>query len=400
MRYPVSWVSPWAAGLLVALVWLVGQPQPAASLDPRRPATRYARQTRGVADGLREGTITAIAQGPSGHLHEQPTADAESIVTDGPRLAGDPMYVLAGTRRLVFRFNDEWVNVGKRPKATYHASFSPGTQRFSISTANADGVWSGVPATLGLMVGSAFWQTPFFFATCLLLLIAACVGIYRLRLARLRAENAILRERERISAEVHDAVAQTFSGALLKLERAEAAAATTSSEVRELVSGARQLLAESWTEIRRTIQGLRPRALERNELCAALALLVDSLSGAGPDVHIEVVGDPQPLSEDTANGLWRFAQEALANAARHAEARNIWVRLQYDDKLVRLTVADDGRGLAREAVQTPGTGMGLFGIKRRARAHGWAFTIRSGPAGGTEITVEASLEANRTAGRK
>ncbi len=342
-----------------------------------------------------------------------PKVVIESVTADGQRLVGDPARVPAGTRHLVFRyrgislrcpelvrfryrlrgFDDGWVDGGRRDQATY-TGLPPGEYRFDVAAANADGVWSEAPATRRLVVAPAFWQTPYFHAAWVLLLVAICAGAHHLRMARLRAENAILRERERISAEVHNVVAQTFSGALLKLERAERAAGDAPSEVRELVSGARHLLAESWREIRRTIHGLRPRALERNELCAALAVLVDSLSGTGPDVHIEVSGAPRPLSEDTADGLWRMAQEALANAARHAGARNIWVRLEYDSRVVRLRVADDGRGLVRRGTRTPGAGMGLSSMERQARTRGWAFAIRSAPPGGTEITVEAPLEGN------
>ncbi len=404
-------------------------------------SSRIGPRVYGVADGMRSpecrgGTPPAAARSADDRLYFSTTAGLveidparlrpnrvppkvviEAVTADGQRLMGDPVRVPAGARRLVFQyqglslrspkrvrfryqlrgFDDQWVEGGARREATY-TGLRPGEYRFFVSAVNADGVWSDASATLDLVVVPAFWQTPYFYAASLLLLVAACVGAHRLRLARLRAENAILRERERISAEVHDVVAQTFSGALLKLERAEVAAGSGSSEVRELVSDARHLLAESWREIRRTIQGLRPRALERNELCAALGLLVDSLSGAGPAVHFEIVGKPQPLSEDTANGLWRFTQEALANAARHAEARNIWVRLEYDAELVRLGVTDDGRGLAGKRAREPGAGMGLSGMERQARARGWDFVIRSAATGGTEIRVEAPLRAAKGTG--
>jgi signal transduction histidine kinase len=116
-----------------------------------------------------------------------------------------------------------------------------------------------------------------------------------------------------------------------------------------------------------------------------LARRVSATSGV--TVRVETTGDARPLLPDLEETLYRVAQEALANAEKHAKASRIGVTLSYADDLVRLDIVDDGIGF-RPGDRGDGTGFGLEAMRQRVRRVAGTLSIESAPGGGTAVNAQ------------
>ncbi|MFT3804878.1 MAG: cache domain-containing protein [Burkholderiaceae bacterium] len=175
-------------------------------------------------------------------------------------------------------------------------------------------------------------------------------------------------ERARLSRELHDGVGQKLISIKLLLEAA-------------MPANALDRLDETIKEVRQLSHDLRPPLLDDLGLPSALAHLLHE-QPAPPATTLTVRGEPAPLSQAADTALFRIAQQALANALRHASATRIDVTLAYDADGASLTVADDGRGFDPAAVRDdPDAGIGLRNMHERVEALAGTLTIRSGERG-------------------
>ncbi len=211
--------------------------------------------------------------------------------------------------------------------------------------------------------------------------------------ARLRArveETAVEAERTRLARDLHDGVTQSLFAASLK---AEALADMLDDREKALsaVEELRRLTRGSLAGMRTMLLEMRADALQRTPLPELLRHLVEaSASRIGADVRLNVEGRRRQLPPDAHTALYRIAQEALNNVARHAKAGQVWVDLRLSEEAVRLQVGDDGRGFD-PGVEASGH-FGLQNMRERAEAIGGGFGIVSGAGHGTVITVEWPLE--------
>jgi signal transduction histidine kinase len=171
--------------------------------------------------------------------------------------------------------------------------------------------------------------------------------------------------------------------------------------VERCLDTALRMVDYSREETRRTVNQLRSQALERGDIARAVREVAGELtSGATPIVEVEVRGEPRRLSVAAEHHLFRIAQEALANAVKHAQASRVNVRLLFAADAVELTVSDDGRGLppapASHAVH--GFHFGLSGMRERARALGTRLEVESAPDRGTTLRVRWTERAERSEG--
>ena len=198
-----------------------------------------------------------------------------------------------------------------------------------------------------------FYQTWWFAALMLLPLTFIGYGIYSWRVAVVEAQmqsrfEAVLQERNRIAREIHDTLAQGFAGVSVQLELVSRKLAVSAEAAREHLDQARMLVRSSLAEARRSIWELRSQSEDIEDLAARLSKMAAQMSGAGqPKIAVQVRGSFRPLSPRTEDELLRIAQEAVTNAIKHAEASRIDVELAFDPKLLRMTIADDGRGFSR-----------------------------------------------------
>jgi PAS domain S-box-containing protein len=194
-------------------------------------------------------------------------------------------------------------------------------------------------------------------------------------------------ERARVSRELHDGPAQALAALLVGLVRA--ADAPTLPAMRLAMARQRELVAQVLEELGRIARGLRPAALDDLGLRAALerhAAEQGRRFGVEVAVHARGLGRSRlPRALETA--LYRVAQEALANAARHSAARAVAITLERSNGDVRLTVKDNGRGFNVARALREKRPLGLHGIYERAELVGGRAEIHSGPAAGTTVSV-------------
>jgi two-component system sensor histidine kinase UhpB len=207
----------------------------------------------------------------------------------------------------------------------------------------------------------------------------------RLEAERRRAGSAALaaqeEERARVARDLHDEVNQSLTGLLLRLEAARSAAPPElEPELAETKALANQAMRELLTLARR----LRPTALDDLGLAAAIAGLVERLGEGEIEATITVDGDFSDLSDDAQLVVYRVAQEAVLNVARHSGASHVAVALRRDPDGVELTVADDGCGFAFADSER---GLGIGGMRERALLVGGELTIESRPAAGTTVRL-------------
>jgi signal transduction histidine kinase len=214
--------------------------------------------------------------------------------------------------------------------------------------------------------------------------LAENTGLHAQLLAQAR-QAGVLDERQRLAGEIHDTLAQGLTGIVTHLEAARQSRHTP-DEWQRHVDQARALARESLSEARRPVRALRPEQLDDLQLAEAVAALAQTWSQrTGVAVHVETTGECRPLSPDLEAALFRVAQEALANVAKHADASKVWLTLSYLDDVALLDIRDDGIGF------DPGTsgheGYGIEGMRRRLRRVGGTLEVESAPGEGTAINA-------------
>ena len=220
--------------------------------------------------------------------------------------------------------------------------------------------------------------------------VAALVDAFNAMLDRLETERrdsarrslaAQEEERARVARELHDELGQTLTGVLLLTDEATRAADERAPAAFE---EAREAARSAIEEVRRIVRDLRPEALDDLGLTTALAALGRSFeqqSGVGLEPRLPA--DLPPLSPEQELVVYRIAQEALTNVARHADADRAEVALESEDGELRLTIRDDGRGLAGP----PPMNGGIRGMRERALLVRGTLSVESDEAGGTEVRL-------------
>lgn len=221
-------------------------------------------------------------------------------------------------------------------------------------------------------------------------------GLHAQLVAQAR-EAGVLDERQRMAGEIHDTLAQGLTGIVAQLEAAELAAGDEPRRGRHL-SLAKSLARDSLAEARRSVQALRPQLLESARLPDALRELAEQWTRtSGIPVRAEVDGSAAPLQPALEVVLFRAAQEALANIAKHSGAGRAGMTLTYMHDLVSLDVLDDGAGFEAhcpasaagegDAPRVDGSGYGLAAMRRRLVQVGGSLEIESAPGDGTTLSA-------------
>jgi len=195
-------------------------------------------------------------------------------------------------------------------------------------------------------------------------------------------------ERRRVARELHDAVGQSLTALTVGLGALEQSA--VGEEVRRSIERLRGLAASTVREAQRLARGLRPSALDDLGLDAALSHHASDYAdthGIAVDYRAEGLnGGRLPHGAETA--IYRITQEAMTNAARHAAARSIEVRLRRQPGAILLTVRDDGCGFV---VEPDGQHLGIAGMRERAELLDGSFSIVSRPGEGTLVSVQLPI---------
>jgi two-component system sensor histidine kinase UhpB len=190
-------------------------------------------------------------------------------------------------------------------------------------------------------------------------------------------------ERRRVARDLHDEVNQALTAILLRLE---ALSHDLPPEHTEEVAELKRLAGQTMEELLNLARQLRPTALDDHGLLSAIEAQVRGLEQrSGVQAALETHGDPAGLDEEKQTVIYRVAQEALANAGRHAGAHTVELALEVNGEAAQLRIRDDGVGF--DPVAPRKGGLGLDGMAERARLVGGELDLRSSPGSGTELTL-------------
>jgi signal transduction histidine kinase len=199
-------------------------------------------------------------------------------------------------------------------------------------------------------------------------------------------QAAVLAERNRIGREIHDGLAQAFTGILMQLGAAEEEA--EGSSLATVHRRIRDIAREGLTEARRSVLALRPDEQPRpGGLEVALRQLAERSTAPGRIASTFHGGGATGLPPEHEHALLRIAQEAVINAVRHAQPRNIEIHLTSEEGAVLLCVRDDGVGMHKLPALYAQQGFGLSNMRERAESLGGRWHLESEPGAGTRVSV-------------
>src|SRR5881628_17028 len=218
----------------------------------------------------------------------------------------------------------------------------------------------------------------------------ATLAMQLTRLSAQSRQSAVMAERNRMARDIHDTLAQGFTGVIVQLEAVEEAMSRNQGmKASGHLDRAGELARESLREARRSVQALRPQALEEKQLSEALKDLIEKMIH-GTTVHAKFTlqGKRRKLPPEWETNLLRIGQEVLTNVIRHAHASAFDVQLIFDSREIRLTLRDDGCGFDP---QRRHEGFGLQGMRERAEGMGGHLSIESANGKGTMISIVLPL---------
>jgi len=207
-----------------------------------------------------------------------------------------------------------------------------------------------------------------------------------LQLKEAQLKVAALEERQRLARELHDSVSQALYGIALGARTAQTQLARDPAKLAEPLDYILSLAEAGLSEMRALIFELRPESLQNEGLVAALTRQSDALR-ARHKLDLVTRFDPEPeIPLDAREALYRIAQEALHNVAKHAHATRVVLSLQNNDGTITLEIRDNGKGF--DAAREYAGHLGLKSMPERAARAGGTFHIESQPGRGTTIRVE------------
>ena len=309
---------------------------------------------------------------------------------------------LVAPEQVMFRYklegwDPDWREAGTRRQAFY-TNLPPRTYRFRVTASNNNGVWNDTGASLDIAIAPRYYQTAWFWPLVAGLVLASLWAAHRLRVRvveKHEREITVLneqlmkaqeQERMRIAGELHDGVAQEMLAVTMMLGTARRRMPADSPAL-PTIDKIQQKMIQVGTDIRQISHDLHPPVLQEAGLPEAIRSYCQEFTvTSGIAIACDADDGARKLSRGAALALYRILQEALGNAAKHAGARRVSVRLTQTNGGVTLTVSDNGVGFDRTRV-TPSAGMGLITMRERASQLGGTFDIESAPTRGTTVTV-------------
>jgi signal transduction histidine kinase/ligand-binding sensor domain-containing protein len=314
---------------------------------------------------------------------------------------------LVEPEKVHFRFklegqDQDWREVVNQRSVEY-SNLPPRNYRFRVMACNNSGVWNKAGADLDFSIAPAYYQTNWFRALCIAALLAMLWTVYQLRAGAAARREALLErhqtevralndqlikaqeaERMRISGELHDGVLQQITSLTLRLGTVKYQV-PPDSEAKATINCLQQDLINIGTDIRQLSHELHPALLHDSGLAAALSSYCEEFSKIrGLSVSCQADESVKDLSPGTALCLYRIAQEALGNAAKHAKAEHVDVRLGRSNGHVLLSVSDDGVGCTPSEVGRSG-GLGLINMRERVLQLEGTFEFESEPGRGAMV---------------
>jgi len=376
--------------------------------------SRMGDDTLVVADMVGVAVIRPGEGGPGG---PEPVVTVESVVADGIALpmGGRDLLAPASTRRFEFQFaapdlararhqrfryrldplDHDWLDAGDGRSVSY-SRLEPGVYQFRVMVGGNDGVWRESTRPVSLRVTPQFWQARWF-APVVAVLVASLVGgvivwrtrsKLRQRMEHLEMGHALERERARIARDIHDDLGTNLTEILMISETESVEPGDAGRRLRR-IGGKTRSLIQALDEI---VWAVGPANDNLPKLADYLCAVSEELcESAGVRCWHDVpAGLPWlPLSVDYRHQVFLAVKEALNNALKHAQATEIWLRIELVGGRLRLEVRDNGRGFV---VGGGGKcGNGLANMRERVGAVAGSLEIRSEPESGTTVVFDLPL---------
>jgi signal transduction histidine kinase/ligand-binding sensor domain-containing protein len=351
-------------------------------------------------------------------LIEGITIDRESVTIGGPvRLTpGQENLEIQYTglnwsrpQAIKFRFrlvglDRDWVDAGAR-RTAYYSHLPPGAYTFTVIADNGEGVWNATGKTLAIVVLPRLYQTVWFRAAVVSILVALVWLSWQYRTAEMRRGQAAQqafsrqliaseeRERQRIAAELHDSLGQSLL--VVKNRALLGALALQDGEARKQFDEIGATVAQTLEEVRTIAYNLRPHHLDQLGLTTTIRAMIEKSaesSGVGMISDLDDLDGVFPPDQEIT--IYRIIQESVNNVIKHARAREAHVAVRSHEHHVEITIRDDGQGFASAASTAgaaPGGGFGLKGLAERVHMLGGTHTIDSEPGRGTTVTVRIGV---------
>ena len=305
-------------------------------------------------------------------------------------------------------FDQDW----SEPVVTHDAVYtnlSPGPYTFRVIACNSEGLWNEAGANLAFNIVPEFYQTQWFPFACALAAVSIGWAIYQRHIRQMTARLDMqfkerLSERTRIARELHDTLLQSFQGLILHFQRSRNVLPAQPEEAIHRLDAALERAEQAIVEGRNAIHDIRSSALVDHDLPEAVTALGEELrikdgsikDGSFKDkkeelgpLKVVVEGTARPLDPILRDEIYRIVREALRNAFSHAAAQHIEAEIVYGEKLLRVRIRDDGKGIDPMVLQQGERAghWGLPGMRERAKQMGGHLDVWSESGAGTEIEL-------------
>jgi signal transduction histidine kinase len=299
-----------------------------------------------------------------------------------------------------------WNEVASTQHFARYSTIAPSEYVFHVEARTTRGTWTEKGAEVRIVILPPLWATWPFRAGYALAVGLMVWLIWRLRVRQMAKQLNLgfeerLRERTRIARELHDTLLQSFHGLLFRFQAARNMLPRRPEEAIQTLDGAISRAEQAIAESRGAIQDLRSEPSADSDLEHLLTATGQELAGsqeANRDsaiFRVTVEGERQTLCPILQDEVYRIASELVRNAFRHARAHRIETEIRYDDRLLRLRIRDDGKGIDPRVLQEGGRAghWGLPGIRERAKQIGAQLDFWSEAGAGTEIelTIPAAV---------
>ncbi len=334
-----------------------------------------------------------------------------SVVVDGERIDHEAQNHLATrTRRIDVGFaavnfsspdrvhyryrldglDREWVNVRTRDHAEL-TGLKPGAYRFDVETSINGGPWSPQPASFAFSIAIPFHESPLFLSLVAGLILIFGVIFHHFRVTALSRRTALLQERNEMARELHDTLAQSVSGTLVRLELAARMVPENCEPLREHLLTSYGVAKEGLDEVRRVVHRLRSEESENPPLHKVLETrIARQLRSTGIKLNFRTSAGAIALGPVMTHQICRIMEEAVSNAILHARTRKIDVSLEIAAGRLELSVLDYGGDVDLAALSTR-KHAGIRGMRERAEEIGAVLDLERRTGAGLCVTLRVPV---------
>ena len=387
---------------------VVVDPRPRTAEAPAPAVVLEETMIDGVAADTR--TPQAAAGGGSEGANPGPAAAAEIRVGPGKhRLEFHYTGMsFSAPERVRFRYrleplDTDWVEAGAR-RAAFYSYVPPGQYQFRVIACNSGGTWNETGASLSVVVSPHLWQAWWFIGLASLGLLASVAGTVRIvekrkhqrRLKLLEQERALEHERARIAQDLHDDLGSSLTRISLLSDLARADK-DSPSQVEVHAQKISQSAGQTVRALEEIVWALRPGSDSLQSLVEYIAHFANELfDGDNAHCRLDLPQDlpARSLPPEMRHNIFLVVKEALTNALKHGQAREVRVQAKASARTLEMVVQDDGQGFEAQALPPkPGKQQGLGNMRRRAADMGGTLAVESAPGKGTAVRLVVNFPA-------